>query len=119
MQSLIPLDDLLTSLEQNFDVTFLYKNEIVPNKYVESDKVQIGEETGQELSEVLHNLNLEFERMDEQTYVLLRKKVQKEQAVLQTTVTGIVTDANTGESLPGVNVVVKGTTTGTSTNTAW
>ena len=32
------------------------------------------------------------------------------------TITGKVTDANTGEGLPGVNVVIKGTTQGTATN---
>ncbi|MFH5884659.1 SusC/RagA family TonB-linked outer membrane protein [Halalkalibaculum sp. DA3122] len=32
------------------------------------------------------------------------------------TVSGIVTDAETGESLPGVNIIVKGTTIGTTTN---
>ncbi|MEX2602182.1 MAG: hypothetical protein WD355_11065, partial [Balneolaceae bacterium] len=31
------------------------------------------------------------------------------------TVTGIVTDATTGESIPGANVVIQGTTIGTST----
>lgn len=34
----------------------------------------------------------------------------------QTTVSGTVTDAESGETLPGVNVVVQGTTTGTSTD---
>ncbi|MGE0771336.1 MAG: SusC/RagA family TonB-linked outer membrane protein [Cyclobacteriaceae bacterium] len=34
----------------------------------------------------------------------------------QRTVSGRVTDASTGQALPGVNVVVKGTTTGTSTD---
>lgn len=34
----------------------------------------------------------------------------------QTTVTGIVTDAETGQTLPGVNIAVVGTTTGTSTD---
>lgn len=34
----------------------------------------------------------------------------------QTTIRGTVTDSETGEELPGVNVVVKGTTTGTVTN---
>lgn len=33
------------------------------------------------------------------------------------TVTGKVTDASNGSALPGVNVVISGTTTGTSTNT--
>ncbi|SMO54305.1 SusC/RagA family TonB-linked outer membrane protein [Fodinibius sediminis] len=34
----------------------------------------------------------------------------------RTTVTGTVTDASTSETMPGVNILVKGTTTGTSTN---
>lgn len=34
----------------------------------------------------------------------------------QTTITGTVVDAESGDVLPGVNVVVKGTTTGTSTD---
>jgi TonB-dependent starch-binding outer membrane protein SusC len=34
----------------------------------------------------------------------------------QRTVTGTVTDATTGESLPGVSIVLKGTSVGTSTN---
>lgn len=34
----------------------------------------------------------------------------------QKTITGIVTDANDGSVLPGVSVVVKGTTTGTVTD---
>lgn len=39
-----------------------------------------------------------------------------ENAFAQETVTGQVTDATTGETLPSVNVVVKGTTRGTATN---
>lgn len=35
---------------------------------------------------------------------------------LRVNVTGVVTDAATGEPLPGVNIAVKGTTTGTTTN---
>lgn len=34
----------------------------------------------------------------------------------QTVLTGKVTDKSTGESLPGVSIVVKGTTNGTITN---
>ena len=37
-------------------------------------------------------------------------------AIAQETVTGTVTDGTSGDLLPGVNVVVKGTMTGTSTN---
>src|SRR5699024_11779304 len=34
----------------------------------------------------------------------------------QETITGTITDAETGQKLPGVNILVKGTTTGTSTD---
>jgi TonB-linked SusC/RagA family outer membrane protein len=37
-------------------------------------------------------------------------------ALQQETITGTVTDANSGQTLPGVNILVKGTTTGTSTD---
>jgi TonB-linked SusC/RagA family outer membrane protein len=38
------------------------------------------------------------------------------QALAQQAVTGTVTDAETGESLPGVNILIKGTTTGTTSD---
>src|SRR5699024_6991686 len=37
-------------------------------------------------------------------------------AAVQESISGTVTDANTGESLPAVNIQVKGTTTGTSSD---
>ena len=37
-------------------------------------------------------------------------------AYAQVTVSGVVTDAETGDALPGANVVVEGTTFGTATD---
>ena len=37
-------------------------------------------------------------------------------AILQAAITGTVTDANTGEALPGVSIAIKGTTVGTITD---
>src|SRR5690625_43433 len=45
------------------------------------------------------------------TIIFSEDASKKEQAV-----SGVVTDANTGNTLPGVNILVKGTTTGTSTD---
>ncbi|HKI45993.1 MAG TPA: SusC/RagA family TonB-linked outer membrane protein [Balneolales bacterium] len=45
-----------------------------------------------------------------------KKKENLGQYVIQHTVTGTVTDGQTGEALPGVNVLVKGTSTGTATD---
>jgi len=49
---------------------------------------------------------------------LLKKdlKINLNEEQQQMTVTGVVTDASTGEVIPGVNVVVKGTTIGTITD---
>src|SRR5699024_1772733 len=41
---------------------------------------------------------------------------QVKQEIAQETVEGTVTDAESGQVLPGVNIIVKGTTTGTSTD---
>ncbi len=54
----ISLVDLLAILEQNFKVTFLFKDEVVQNKLVNSSRIQIGEKTGQELSSILDQLDL-------------------------------------------------------------
>lgn len=43
-------------------------------------------------------------------------KQNLKEALVQETITGRVTDAETGEAMPGVNVAVKGTTIGTSSN---
>lgn len=112
----VSLADVLSNLEQYFDVTFLFKDEIVANKYVDINKIQVGAKTGEELSKIIHNLGLTFTRVDEQTYVLLSQpSTLKEENTLEL-VSGTVTDASTGASLPGVNIAVKGTTTGTSTD---
>ncbi len=112
----VSLDEMLSMLEQHFDVTFLFKDEIVANKFVDLN-IQVGEKTGEELSKIIHELGLTFTRVDEQTYVLLNQSPTIwEKGFLQEEVAGTVTDASTGETLPGVNVVVKGTSTGTSTN---
>ncbi len=48
--------------------------------------------------------------------VLLKMQQPESNEDLQEMVTGSVTDAQSGETLPGVNVLVKGTTTGASTD---
>src|SRR5699024_10997194 len=112
----ILLSDLLSRLEQHFDVTFLYNDEDLINKYVNKEKIQLGEETGQEFSRILVQLGITFQRIDEQTYVLLSKNENTKAGHIQEEITGTVTDGQLSETLPGVNVMVKGTTTGTSTD---
>ncbi len=63
---------------------------------------------------------LSFKRINENIYVL--KQVKEESPVeevieeIAITVTGKVTDAETGDPLPGVNIIEKGTSNGTITD---
>src|SRR5699024_1950410 len=68
---------------------------------------------------VLKGSGLRFAVSANKQLVLLKKKgsknsFQKISTVIQETITGTVTDASTGETLPGVNILVEGTTMGTT-----
>lgn len=114
--TVIPLTDLLASVEQNFRVSFLYEKYLLANKYVPRDQINMEEETGRELSRVLDMLGFTYQQIDEATYVILAKTPVEETIVLQQEITGVVTDAETGETLPGVNIQVTGTTIGATSD---
>jgi TonB-linked SusC/RagA family outer membrane protein len=48
--------------------------------------------------------------------VISEKEEDAETEIYQETVTGTVVDSQTGEALPGVNIVIQGTSSGTATN---
>ena len=64
------------------------------------------------LRDLLRNTNLTPTLSDDRKVVILRKK----QAIQTGTIAGQVTDAQTGETLPGANVFLVGTTKGKSTD---
>src|SRR5690625_1121475 len=96
----ILLSDLISTLEKHFDVTFLYKDEVIANKYVQRDNVQIGDQISRELSRILDQLSIAFQQINKQTYVLLSKHELFRSAQIQEEISGKVTDAQTGETLP-------------------
>src|SRR5699024_8242172 len=114
--TMVPLADLLTTLEQHFEATFLFKDKVVRRKQVNTDKIHIGENTGRQLAGILDQLGLTYYQVDEQTYVLLPQATLLTEDTARETISGTVTDASTGEILPGVNILVKGTSTGASTD---
>ncbi|HKK45699.1 MAG TPA: TonB-dependent receptor [Balneolaceae bacterium] len=70
------------------------------------------------LWKVLDGTGLRFAVSPNRHLVLMERKDQKAESkrTLKETVSGTVKDAESGDTLPGVNVIVKGTTTGTSTD---
>lgn len=118
--SIISLEDFLAELEKNYEVNFFYQHHIINNKYINLNQELLSrsenKETGQIVAELLKQLGIKYERMDEQTYILFQNEATRSNFKKLESISGAVTDAASGDPLPGVNVVVKGTTTGTSTN---
>ncbi|HLR31527.1 MAG TPA: TonB-dependent receptor, partial [Fodinibius sp.] len=67
------------------------------------------------LDTLLKGTNLEVVLAPDRDILIIRQKLSQNLKAQLETVTGTVTDAQSGETLPGVNVMVKGTNTGTST----
>nr|WP_244545702.1 TonB-dependent receptor [Fodinibius roseus] len=68
------------------------------------------------LWKVLEGTGLRFALSPNNHLVLTKREDSKKEAAVEV-ISGTVTDAQTGETLPGVNILIKGTSTGTSTNT--
>jgi TonB-linked SusC/RagA family outer membrane protein len=112
----LPLKDALQKLEKQTKCKFVYASENKSFEQIVSLKV-----TNTTLSITLEKLltpfNLNFTALED--YVLIKNNpgqgLMKQE--LSGTITGKVTDAQTGELMPGVNIVVKNSSaTGTATN---
>ncbi|MCW9706625.1 SusC/RagA family TonB-linked outer membrane protein [Fodinibius salsisoli] len=108
---LTSLGNELRRLETSYEVNIFYKSKEVQGKQV---MASAGSQEGLEasLSLLLEPLNMQYRKLTPKSYVVFEKE---KEIIKQETVEGTVTD-QTGETLPGVNVLVKGTTSGTSTD---
>jgi len=102
--------DVVSEIEKQTDYMFFYKNDDIDN----SQRINIrisGKPVAEVLDQIAQQTDLGY--LIENRHILLTKKTS---AVLQqVTVTGVVKD-ETGELLYGVNIWVKGTTTGVVTD---
>ncbi|MDX9883884.1 MAG: TonB-dependent receptor [Prolixibacteraceae bacterium] len=107
--------ELLQSIESNSDYKFFYNNdEIDVSRKVSVNASNI--EVEAILKEVFGNTPYSFKMMKNNLILIENTKGAAIQAAgQQKTVSGKVTDSS-GQPLPGVSVVVKGTTTGTITD---
>src|SRR5699024_4878647 len=119
------LSTALKNIEEKYDISFMYKTGLlfrdsnipaeasVPSEALEQDNL------APVLKQLLNPYNLSYPRINNRTFAisadLAGYSAQKEQR-MQEQIKGVVTDSKSGETLPGVNVMVKGTTTCTSTD---
>lgn len=110
------LIQLIKLIEEKTEFTFsYYKNEI--NLYGKISATRKSVSVYEILLEVAKQHNLSFRQVDKFINIKPGKnKKTKTKASMAITVKGKVTDQETGESIPGVNVLVLGTNKGTVTD---
>src|SRR5690625_4236684 len=108
----VPLDEAIYRIGKKAGVTFNYNSKILPAEEYVSYKVE-----QESLAKVLEDiLSPEIEYLTVRNIVILQKKESNNIEVIQETITGQVMDAETKEALPGVNILIDGTSTGTTTD---
>ena len=109
------LSHLLNQITEHLDVGLTYDSIIDLDKKISGDFVS--QPLNQVLTEVLRKYELTYTVSGEDNVLVIKQS----EAILKAeeyeeTISGRVVDAKTGEPLPGVNILVKGTTIGSSTN---
>lgn len=108
------LIEALRQLAREVGVGLSFQPHLIPDKKV---TLQLNNIPFYEaLDKLLEGTNLEAILPSSRDVLVIQEKKKQLAKAIQQTITGKVTDAETGETLPGVNIMVKGTTTGTSTD---
>ncbi len=109
-----PLEEVFAVIEQNSNFSFFYKNELLKGAKLKTghyENVMISEI----LDDVLKDENLTYTSKGKLIMIVPKDGASYEASFQQKSVSGKVTDSS-GIPLPGVAVVVKGTTQGIITN---
>ncbi|WP_310684812.1 SusC/RagA family TonB-linked outer membrane protein [Aliifodinibius sp. S!AR15-10] len=109
----VSLEKALRVVAQKAGLRLTYRKDRITEKTVTVNKSRISVSDALQL--LLKGTGLDYMFSRDSHLVINSARQQFEQSMAQ--VEGTVTDAETGDPLPGVNIVIKGTTTGTSTNT--
>jgi TonB-linked SusC/RagA family outer membrane protein len=109
-----PLGDALHALARKVKVGISYNTKTMPDKLITYRAQNVS--VYKVLDGILIGTGLQATLSIDRKVILIKKNSVLPR-VRQETITGTVTDADNGQDLPGVNILVKGTTTGTSTDT--
>lgn len=106
------ITDVFKVIEMQSDFKFLYHDALVSDK--KDINIDVKDETVEEvLNGLLAETNETYKVLENNLIVITPKS---NEALQEVKIKGKVTTSETGEPLPGVNVVIKGTTTGTVTD---
>jgi TonB-linked SusC/RagA family outer membrane protein len=124
----VTLKEALTQLEKNTKVRFAYSRNVIKLNHPVSVTAQ-NEVLSSVLDKILSPLNIKYEEFNGQIFLSKKKTKAIESKFLtlpylenylgqanEVSIAGRVTDSQSGEGLPGVSVVIKGTSTGATTD---
>src|SRR5699024_67072 len=97
------------------NISFLYDNRLIKDKYVFVSDIKTDSQANY-LGKLLSKKGLTYLKQTERTYVIMAKESWFATKQQQEVVSGRVMDVGNGESLPGVNIRLKGTSKGTTTD---
>ncbi|MCM5663881.1 SusC/RagA family TonB-linked outer membrane protein [Galbibacter mesophilus] len=135
------LEDVLVEIQKKYNVRFAFNDEVISKKVVSSFP-SLGDDLNKSLTEILKPLGLTYEVLENNYYVIYPTNKRSEAtrlkakalsqlnssnsglntingasaSVMQNVVTGKVTNSEDGVPLPGVNIMVKGTSNGASSD---
>lgn len=141
-ENTISLKKLLSDISTQYSVNFNYDADIVQNVFVsKTDKLNFTGNFDKSLDALLEPLGLKFKKIEKNIYIIFPARRHAKEADIQQlppnsgtanssviqltslqliptaiTISGKVTSQENGEALPGVNVLVKGTSVGAVTN---
>jgi len=113
----VEVSDVFRAIENETNFSFVYDQRDVPT----GRKINLqmkDRSVADVLTEVSRQSNLRFKQVNNTISVNKAASRQKKEitVVIEQTITGQVTDLSTDEALPGVNILAKGTSTGTVTD---
>ncbi len=108
------IEDVLERIENETDIHFFYQSEDLEGKELLNIDIK-GKTVTEILDTYLPQINLEYEAFDKYIAITASKNSLNNSVQQQKKITGSVTESS-GEVLPGVSIVIKGTTTGTITD---
>ncbi len=105
----VPLKTFLTAFEKESNYKLLYREDYVEEEIVTLSCENAG--VNELLAQLLRDTETSYQLLSNKLIVITPKNYQDEEIII----TGRIVDEETGEGLPGVNITIKGTTTGTIT----
>lgn len=108
------LTKILKELTEEVKVGLSYETDIDVDHLVSMEMENAG--FYEVLDSLLKETDLEYKVAPNKNVLVIRPRENQDENSIPEIINGQITDAETGDSLPGVNVLIKGTTDGTSTN---